>query len=289
MKPSLLFNPEMLDVVFEGRNKEYGAYQMRSTYQERMMRAMIWSFGLFIAMFIAYGVWKNSKSLNEEIAIPDPIVVLREVSIEKPNIKPAEIKPAPAVGSAAPAPPKAQIRYVQPTVVADHQEVETVDIPTQEDLEGKAIGTTTSANESGDANTAFGSDDNTSEGNGTGTGTGTEGSGESEVMTPEVFNFVEEMPEFPGGEKKMMEFIQKKLAIPPVVREMSENQTVHVRFVVDEQGQVSDIQVLRSTIRLMEQPSIDVVSNMPKWKPGKHNGRPVKVYFTLPIKVQFLK
>ena len=94
----------------------------------------------------------------------------------------------------------------------------------------------------------------------------------------------EQMPEFPGGQAEMMKYVQKNVQYPPMARENDIQGTVAVRFVVDKDGSIGDVEVLRGIGGGCDQEAVRVIKSMPPWKAGKQNGQPVKVYFTLPVK-----
>lgn len=98
-----------------------------------------------------------------------------------------------------------------------------------------------------------------------------------------VYTFVEQMPEYPGGNEAMMEFIRKNLRYPEKAKETGVEGRVIVRFVVNEDGTVSDITILRDIGAGCGAEAVHVVKMMPKWKPGKQNGKAVKTYFNLPV------
>lgn len=99
----------------------------------------------------------------------------------------------------------------------------------------------------------------------------------------EIFESVEQMPEFPGGENAMLAFIQKGLRYPKQAQENGTEGRVVVNFVVNETGDISDIKIVRSVKNGCDDEAMRVVRSMPKWKPGRQNGNAVKVLFSLPI------
>ena len=105
----------------------------------------------------------------------------------------------------------------------------------------------------------------------------------SQVQSAPVYQFVEQMPQFPGGDQAMMEYLKKNLRYPIVARENEVQGRVIVRFVVNEDGKVSDVVIMRDIGSGCGQEAVRVVKMMPKWLPGKQNGKPVKTYFTLPV------
>lgn len=100
----------------------------------------------------------------------------------------------------------------------------------------------------------------------------------------EIFTIVEEQPSFPGGEAALMEFLGKNIAYPPMARESGIQGTVFVTFVVEPDGSVTNVKILRGIGGGCDEEAMRVVRNMPKWKPGKQRGKPVRVQFNLPIR-----
>lgn len=107
---------------------------------------------------------------------------------------------------------------------------------------------------------------------------------EEEHVEAEIFTIVEEQPSFPGGEAALMEFLAKNTVYPPMARESNIQGTVYVQFVVEPDGSVSNVKIMRGIGAGCDEEAIRVVKNMPKWKPGKQRGKPVRVYFNLPFK-----
>ena len=106
---------------------------------------------------------------------------------------------------------------------------------------------------------------------------------EDDVVEQEIFKIVEEMPSFPGGEQKLMEFVGKNIKYPQIARETGIQGRVFVNFVVEPDGSVSNVSVLRGIGGGCDEEAMRVVKNMPKWKPGKQRGKPVRVQYMLPV------
>ena len=106
---------------------------------------------------------------------------------------------------------------------------------------------------------------------------------EEEVVEQEIFKIVEEMPAFPGGEAKLMEYVSKNVKYPQIARETGVQGRVYVNFVVEPDGSVSNVSVLRGIGGGCDEEAIRVVKNMPKWKPGKQRGKAVRVSYMLPV------
>jgi protein TonB len=103
------------------------------------------------------------------------------------------------------------------------------------------------------------------------------------VEEPKVFQFVEQMPEFPGGDVELMKFIQKNVQYPQMERDNDIQGRVILKFVVMEDGGVSDVSVARSVSPGLDKEAVRVVKMLPKFKPGKQQGKAVRVYYSLPV------
>ena len=101
---------------------------------------------------------------------------------------------------------------------------------------------------------------------------------------PKIFDVVEQMPQYPGGDEKMFEFIARNLKYPTIAGESCVQGSVFVRFIVFSNGKLGDYKILRSLDPAFDKEAIRVLKLMPRWIPGKQNGVNVNVYFNLPIK-----
>lgn len=107
---------------------------------------------------------------------------------------------------------------------------------------------------------------------------------DDEIQEAEIFTVVESMPKFPGGPGAMNRYLGNNIEYPQMARESGINGRVFVTFVVETDGRVTDIKVLRGIGGGCDEEAVRVVKNMPKWDPGKQRGKPVRVQFNLPIK-----
>ncbi len=107
---------------------------------------------------------------------------------------------------------------------------------------------------------------------------------EEEVIEEEIFTVVESMPEFPGGQAKMLEFIATNIKYPPMARESGIQGRVFVNFVVEPDGSVSNVTILRGIGGGCDEEAIRVIQSMPKWTPGRQRGKAVRVSFNLPVR-----
>jgi protein TonB len=106
---------------------------------------------------------------------------------------------------------------------------------------------------------------------------------EIEEDDEEFFMVVENMPEFPGGDLGLMKFIQKNVRYPAIAKEYNITGKVYVSFIVDKQGKVTNVKIVRGVDKNLDAEALRVVSLLPKYKPGKQRGKAVRVMFTIPI------
>lgn len=107
---------------------------------------------------------------------------------------------------------------------------------------------------------------------------------EEEVSEVEIFTVVEEAPSYPGGDEARIKFLQENIKYPQMARESGIAGTVYVTFVVERDGNVTDVKVMRGIGGGCDEEAIRVIKAMPKWNPGKQRGKPVRVQFNMPIK-----
>jgi protein TonB len=107
---------------------------------------------------------------------------------------------------------------------------------------------------------------------------------EPQIPDQEIFVFVEEQPEFPGGEEALMNYLASNLRYPEQARELDIQGTVFIEFVVEKDGSVTNVVVKRGIGGGCDEEAVRVVKSMPKWKPGKQRGKPVRVSYTLPVR-----
>ncbi|MFK8039145.1 MAG: energy transducer TonB [Crocinitomicaceae bacterium] len=109
---------------------------------------------------------------------------------------------------------------------------------------------------------------------------------EPEIKQTVILDFAEVSPEFPGGEIEMIKFIQENFEYPEIAREMGEQGTVYVQFVVNQDGSIIEEKVIKGVSSSIDKEALRVVKRMPKWKPGEQAGKPVRVRYTMPIKAR---
>ena len=263
----------MDDIVFEGRNKEYGAFQLRRLYDKHMTRAMIIGMLVFLLAVSSPQIIRMIKGF---LPADNDDLVMKEVTLaEPPPIDPKK-PPPPPPPKVDPPPIKDQIKFVPPVVKKDEEVIEEEPPPpTIEEIKDKEIATVTKEGEEG------GVDESLVEPEAPPAPAVIEEPGEEEPFT-----YVEQMPEFPDGQAALMQFLRDNIKYPAIARENGIAGQVVVRFVVAKDGTVSNAQIVKGLGGGLNDEALRVVKKMPKWKPGKHNGRAVPVTFNLPIKFQ---
>ena len=248
------------DIVFESRNKEYGAYLLRRIYSKHVVRAAL------IMLFLTLAI----------IAYPYITAYIRahtaEPIVEAPKLTTVNLDQPPPITPNQPPPPKLDvpppvktIKYVAPKVTKE--EVVEEEMPTQEALKQVEVSTVT---QEGTEQVVF--EEPVQE---------VVQAGNDDDM---IFTVVEQQPEYPGGMEAMSKFIGKNLKYPSTARRMGVDGKVFVQFVVDKEGKISDVQVIKGVSADCDKEAVRVVQMMPAWKPGKQNGKAVKARFVLPIR-----
>ena len=267
MEANKILSADVLDLLFENRNKDYGAYQLRKTYNKRITKALIITasvallalLGSFLANKISAGATKVKKT---EVNLMD-IVQEEEKKVEPPP-------PPPPVE-----PPKVEMKQFTPPVIKKDEEVkEEEKPPEQEELKDVKIDVQNQEGIKDEAPTVTNID---------------EGKQVVEEKKEEdenhIFEKVEIEASFEGGFAAWKKYLEKNLRSEVA----SENgapagtYTVNVRFVVDREGNISDVRSLTSHGYGIEEEAVRVIKKGPKWRPGNQNGRAVNSYHTQPI------
>ena len=254
-----IFSNDWIDLIFDDRNKEYGAYDLRQKYSRNIGLAMLIAIGLIAAGVSAPFISRMISGWTDDA---NKIKMTEVTTLEAP---PPMDKTQPPPPDVPPPPPlKTTVKFVAPVVVEDTK-VNEEPPPSVEELKEVEVGKKT---QEGDAN----------------------GVDQSLIETPVVaeetkpFTFVEQMPSFPGGEEALYTYLTKNIRYPEIAKENGITGTVYLKFVVKADGVISGIEVVRTPGGGLEQEAIRVVKTMPSWKPGKQNGKAVPVYFTLPVR-----
>lgn len=263
-----MLNASFLDILFEGRNKDYGAYELRTTYPKRLTKAITVTLGLVTALILFTAFAKKKKDSDESpFRNIGPVVVIEippEEEKEIPKTVPERIEP----------PQTREVLYSTIDIAPDNEVVTTP--PTQDeiadarvglqDLEGtKDVGITTIQEPVGDTRGVI--------------------SGPQREPEDEILTIVEIPASVVGGDAAWRKYLERNLrANIPVDNGAPQGMyQVVVQFVVSVDGSISAVKALTSHGYGMEQEAVRVISKGPKWKPGIQNGRPVKSYHKQPI------
>jgi protein TonB len=258
-----LYKPEWLELVFDNRNKAYGAYELRQHHARRMVMAMTFT---FLAVGIIFGATVLFRSHHS--AAPGVIITTVDLKQLKEETKKV---PPPIIPKLPKPPPVATIRFVPPVVRPDKAVTE--EPPKIDDLT-PAISTTTTKGvitdpgipeiDEGKVDGAMTEDDN------------------------KVHTLVEiqVMPTPVGGEEAWAKFLNKNLRFPPEAQADGVGGRVFVGFVIEKDGSLSNISVERSAGHGFDEEATRVLKLANPWKPGIQNGRPVRVKFVIPINFQ---
>jgi len=258
-----IFKKDWTDVIFKGRNKEYGAYELRQQNAKSTNLAL-----LFGSLFFVFVISINTIVNAIEGFIPKapPIVKLTDVKLlPPPPVDPAKKPPPPP-----PEPPKPKVDQVKfpPPVVKPDNEVKTPP-PTVAELKTADPGQT---NQKGNPNADINIDQPV----------GNSDAKVTEADPNQVFAAVEQEPEFKnGGAAGFNAYLGKAVKFPAVDRENGTSGKVIITFVVERDGSLTDVKVLRAPSPTMGDAAASAVKSSPAWRPGKQNGQSVRVQFTI--------
>ena len=262
------------DIMFENRNKEYGAYVLRRQTTARNIKSIIAVLIIF-ALVMVYMVAKNAYDDYQKAHMAQTQVTeltalqeqKKEAKVERKEIVRQE-KVEQVVEKV-----KSSIKFTAPVIKKDDEVRPEDEMKSQDEIMNSKVAV-------GFAN-VIGNDE----------------SGEvlkakealvTEPVKPKeeenkVFDVVEQMPSFPGGMSALMAYLQKSIKYPPIAEENGIQGRVVCTFVVERDGSVTDVRVAKSVDPSLDKEAVRVVSAMPRWIPGKQNGQSVRVKYTLPV------
>jgi len=260
-----ILKPEWLDIVFKGRNQSYGAYDLRKSNPKSTTRALLYTVLLFI---LAVSMPTIINKIKNFIPNATPKVKIVEVTLKPPPPVDETKKPPPP----PPEPPKPKVDQVRfpPPVVKPDNEIKEKDPPTVDELKVADPGP---KDQKGDDKQEIRIDEPV-------------GNSDTKAVTEdsnEIFTAVENSAEFPGGIEKFYSYLSKSIRYPGVARENNVQGKVFLTFVVEKDGSLTDIKVLRGIGSGCDEEAMRVIKASPKWKPGQQNGRPVRQQYTVPI------
>ena len=272
-----LYDPKWVDMVFAGKNKEYGAYQLRKGTSGRNIKALLI---LVIAAALVGGflAWKviEQKQAEEQQAYMEAMELAQlQEQAKKEKKKPEPIKPKVEQKKEIPVARETQ-KFTAPVIKKDELVKAENQVKQMDQLDDKvAVGTENKE----------GVKDRTVEAvrNDIAVAAPPPPPAPKPEVANKVFDVVEEMPSFPGGQGALMAFLSSNIKYPVVAQENGVQGRVIVGFVVEKDGSISDVKVMRSVDPSLDREAQRVVKAMPKWKPGKQNGSAVRVKYTVPV------
>jgi len=255
---------EWCDIVFEGKNKAYGAYIMRKLSNKRHVKALLLISIVFVFSLLLPGLIKTVLPEKKEKMVE--VTSMADIKIEQ------EIPEEENLISAPPPPPlKSSIKFTPPVITPDEEVVAEAEVKTQEEMNETEL--------------AISIEDviGTDEENGVDIAT----LGENQAITQEevdpVFGIADQMPEFPGGKLALRKWIANNIKYPKIAAERGIRGKVYISFVVEKDGFISSVKVIQGFEPSLDKEALRVISNLPRWSPGLQGGKPVRVSYTVPI------
>src|SRR5579862_8551839 len=266
MEPNDMLYADPLDILFENRNKSYGAYPLRKFYAQRLYISMGVTLLMVVLSTFLYLIFRTTAGATLYNSLP-PDTHFTSVDLTPPP-KPV----ASPVRPAAPHPIISTLILTPPLIVHSNSEIHPM--AKVEDLKDAMIGTKTLA----------GGPDNGEIPNNLSSQTGAIVSTvEKPDDKPEILQWAEVMPEYPGGIEALKRYLLKNLRMPDANAEPGTIVKVIARFVVGADGKVNNIEIIQAADNIYNEEVKRVISKMPNWKPGSQNHRNVAVYFSLPV------
>lgn len=267
-----LISSDWVDLVFEGRNKAYGAYRLRKSTTKRNILAMV---AVVLLLIVAFIILTVKNFVDEQRAKVAMTQVAELTNYDQPKKKAevkqkkVEVEPERVVERV-----KSSIKFTAPVIKKDEEVKPDEELKTQDELMSTktAIGTFD----------VKGNDD----------ANGEILKAKEVIAEPEppkheeenkVFDIVEQQPLFPGGPAALMKYLYENTKYPVVAQENGVQGRVTVQFVVEKDGSISDVHVLRGVDPSLDKEAVRVVKSMPRWTPGKQNGSAVRVKYQVPV------
>ena len=268
-----LISNEWADIVFQGRNKVYGAYQLRRSTGKRNIWAMVFVAAVAAVTYLglaAYNSYQAAQKAKFEAEMEASLIeTKKEAKVEKKTETP-KVEQVQKVEKV-----KSSIAFTPPVIKKDSEVKPEEEMKTQDELK--------------ETKTAIGAFDV----KGNDEAGGTVLKAVEEIATPEppkqeaeqnkVFDVVEQQPQFPGGMGALNQWLGSNIKYPAMAAENGIEGRVIVQFVVERDGSVSGVHVVRGVDSSLDKEATRVVSQMPKWIPGKQNGSAVRVKYTVPV------
>lgn len=272
-----LSSKEWRDLIFEGKNKDFGAYKLRQGSESRHNKAFFYVLiglvagCLLIFGYMKYEAYKTQKAEEEAKAKLEQQQKLAQMEAEKEEEKEEEVEQI-EIEEVKPEAPQLATQLMTELLLTDTPK-EDNEIKANEDIQkdNSVMSTFTQAG-SDDINLIKEHKEEV-----------VQEKPREEKKKEEVFTHVEQMPKFPGGDAELYKFISNNLNYPAMAIENNVQGRVVVQFVVTKDGSIGNVKVVRSVDRDLDNEAIRVCKKLPKFIPGKQNGQPVNVWYTLPV------
>lgn len=272
-----LYDPKWVEMVFAGKNKEYGAYQLRKGTSGRNIKALLI---LVIAAALVGGflAWKviEQKQAEEQQAYMEAMQLAElQKQAKKEEKKKEPVKPKIEPKKEIPVARETQ-KFTAPVIKKDELVKEENQVKQMDKLDEKvAVGTENKEGTKDRLAEAVRSD--------IAVAAPPPPPAPKPEVSNKVFDVVEEMPHFPGGPAALQAFLSSNTKYPVVAQENGVQGRVIVSFVVERDGSITDVRVVRSVDPSLDREASRVVRSMPRWSPGKQNGSAVRVKYTVPV------
>ena len=261
-------NISINDIIFENRNKSYGAYFLRKLYGNNVTIALLIGVTTFSVALTAPIIYKKFFAEDKQ----EEKLELVEVQLEDVNIKQPDLPPPPPMPISAPPPKIDMVKFIPPEVKPDEEVKDEEEPPTEDKLKDSNPGDKTQDGEK--LNTVVES--------GTGEGTGT-AAPPPPPKPVEIATWVPEMPQFPGGPAEYLQYLKKHIEYPERALESRIKGVLKISFIVNPDGTLGDIKIIKGLGFGLDEEAIRVFKKMPRWKPGKRDGAATTVRLTYPV------
>jgi protein TonB len=271
------YSSDFLDILFDGRNKDYGAYDLRRSQDRRVRNAIIGTASIAIVIIGGYVLSNRlmAADMHTRFDATDRTTIIRDLTEE---VKKVPVTPPPPSHPSTPPPAAPSIKSVTPTITEDDKVRPEDEVPKLDSIGNKTIALSNNVGtEDGvDAGSILG----VSGGNGV-VVVGPTSTGPDHSTT---FSTVEIPPSFPGGMDALSRFLSKNIRYPHMASENGIQGRINVQFIVDWEGNITGVQTTGANVGAgLEEEAMRVVKMMPKWKPGRQNGQSVNVRYNLPV------
>jgi len=263
-----LNSQKWLALVFADKNQEYGAYVHRNESSDRHLKAIliitVIALGLIFLPKLVKSIMPVEKEVGKVTSVTMSNIEMNQEVPEENQIKQIDVPPPPEL--------KATVAFTPPVITKDEDIRDDEVMLTQQELTDTKADISVATVEGVEGGTVDIAD-----------------LAENKIIVeaevkPQIYNFAEVPPQFPGGEAALMKWLGENITYPPIATEQGIQGTVNLRFVVTPDGSVEDVEVIKSLDLSCDREAVRGVKKMPKWIPGKQNGNPVYVYYSLPVR-----